>query len=386
MSTTSTMSMIPGLMPPPPLSGPDLNACFAPDYAGARARFVEAAREAGAALQACVLPLPGRQAETLALDVARLGRTDAARWLVVSSGCHGVEGFCGSGIQVAALRAGALQAAAQAADVSVLMLHALNPHGFSHLRRVTQENVDLNRNFADFALPLPDNAGYRDLHALLLPEAWPPSGDNAQALTAYIAHHGLRAFQAAVSQGQHSHPDGLFFGGHGPTWSRRTLEEVLPAQMPQAQHIAWVDLHTGLGPSGVAERIYCGPPGKAGLDLARAWWGQGGAVPVTSTDDGSSVSAPLTGLMAPALARLWPQATFTGVALEYGTLPFEAVMQALRADHWLHRHPEAAPGQRHEIARQIRDAFYVDADDWRAQVVAQALPVFHQAVQGLARA
>jgi hypothetical protein len=109
-------------------------------------------------------------------------------------------------------------------------------------------------------------------------------------------------------------------------------------------------------------------------------------VPVTSTDDGSSVSAPLTGLMAPALARLWPQATFTGVALEYGTQPFEVVMQALRADHWLHRHPEAAPGQGHEIGRQIRDAFYVDADDWRAQVVAQALPVFHQAVQGLARA
>jgi hypothetical protein len=386
LSPPSQDGSAPAYASPPSPSIQDLNACFAPDYVGARARFLQAARAAGAA-QACrVLPLQGRQGEELALDLARLGPADATRWLVVSSGCHGVEGFCGSGIQVAALRAGALQAAAQAADVSVLMLHALNPHGFSHLRRVTQENVDLNRNFADFSQPLPDNAGYRELHALLLPEAWPPSQANRQALADHIARHGMRAFQAAVSQGQHSLPDGMFFGGHAPTWSRRTLEEVLPGQMPQARHIAWVDLHTGLGPSGMAERIHCGPPGKAGLDLARAWWGQSGAVPVTSTDDGSSVSAPLTGLMVPALARLWPQALSTGVALEYGTRPLDEVMQALRADHWLYRHPDAPQAQRQAIGRQIRDAFYVDTDEWRTQVVAQALPVFHQAIEGLARA
>lgn len=369
--------------PPPPLADRDLNACFAPDYAAARARFLQAAREAGAVVSSQPLPLPGLQGEDLALDLARLGRADADCWLVVSSGCHGVEGFCGSGIQVAALRAGTLQRQAEAAGVSVLMLHALNPHGFSHLRRVTQENVDLNRNFADFAAPLPDNAGYRALHGLLLPPTWPPTDDNRQAVADYIEQHGMRAFQAAVSQGQHSHPDGLFFGGLAPTWSRRTLEEVLPVQMPRARTIAWVDLHTGLGPSGVGERIYCGPPGTAGLELARAWWGQGGAVPVTSTDDGSSVSAPLTGLMTPALARLWPDATLTGVALEYGTRPLTEVMQALRADHWLHRHPEAPAAQRQAIGRQMRDAFYVDTDDWRRQVVAQGLLVFAQAVEGL---
>jgi hypothetical protein len=369
--------------PPSPLADRDLHDCFAPDYAAARARFLQAARVAGAVLSSRPLPLPGLQGEELALDLARLGPADADRWLVVSSGCHGVEGFCGSGIQVAALRAGTLQRQAEAAGVSVLMLHALNPHGFSHLRRVTQENVDLNRNFADFAAPLPDNAGYRALHELLLPPTWPPTDDNRQAVADHIGQHGMRAFQAAVSQGQHSHPDGLFFGGLAPTWSRRTLEELLPVQMPRARSIAWVDLHTGLGPSGVGERIYCGPPGTAGLELARAWWGQGGAVPVTSTDDGSSVSAPLTGLMTPALARLWPDATFTGVALEYGTRPLTEVMQALRADHWLHRHPEAPAAQRQAIGRQMRDAFYVDTDDWRGQVVAQGLLVFAQAVEGL---
>ena len=31
------------------------------------------------------------------------------------------------------------------------MLHALNPYGFSHLRRVNEDNADLNRNFVDFS-------------------------------------------------------------------------------------------------------------------------------------------------------------------------------------------------------------------------------------------
>jgi hypothetical protein len=87
--------------------------------------------------------------------------------------------------------------------------------------------------------------------------------------------------------------------------------------------------------------------------------------------------------MTPALARLWPDATVTGVALEYGTRPLTEVMQALRADHWLHRHPEAPAAQRQAIGRQMRDAFYVDTDEWRRQVVAQGLLVFAQAVEGL---
>ncbi len=37
------------------------------------------------------------------------------------------------------------------------MLHALNPYGFSHLRRANEDNADLNRNFVDFAAPLPVN-------------------------------------------------------------------------------------------------------------------------------------------------------------------------------------------------------------------------------------
>ncbi|MGH8803189.1 MAG: DUF2817 domain-containing protein, partial [Polaromonas sp.] len=56
---------------------------------------------------------------------------------------------------------------------------------------------------------------------------------------------------------------------------------------------------------------------------------------------------------------------------------------ALRADHWLHQHPEAPPEQQAAIKRQVMDAFYVDTDEWRTQIVTQARQAMFQAVDGL---
>jgi hypothetical protein len=65
---------------------------------------------------------------------------------------------------------------------------------------------------------------------------------------------------------------------------------------------AWIDIHTGLGPSGLGERIYAGSDDAAAV-AAHAWWDGGGATPVTSIYDGSSTSAFLTGLMWTASTR-----------------------------------------------------------------------------------
>ena len=314
------------------------------------------------------------------MDVAREGADDASHLLILSSGCHGVEGFCGSGVQVHALRDAGWRRMARDSGVAVLYIHALNPYGFSHLRRVTHENVDLNRNFHDFSQPLPVNAAYRELHRLLLPEVWPPDAANAAAVAQLIAERGMPAFQAAVSGGQHEFADGLFFGGRGPTWSQLILRKVLAEHGRRCRRLAWIDLHTGLGPSGVGERIFACADDKAALARARAWWGEG----ITSIYDGSSTSAFLTGLMWMAAYQECAQAEYTGIALEYGTQPMDQVMHALRGDHWLALHPEASPAQRGQIKQDLLRVFYTDTDLWRGQVIAQAREALTQAALGLA--
>ena len=358
-------------------------AAFSTSYAQARDRFLQAARLAGLPVESKLHPLQGKDGEELAMDAARLGSADVDRLLIVSSGCHGVEGYCGSGVQVAALRDAQWLDHAARHGVALLFVHGLNPYGFSHIRRTTHENVDLNRNFQDFSKPLPVNEAYREIHPLLLPDEWPPSAANSDAIAQFVAARGQNAWQAAITRGQYEFPDGLFFGGNRPTWSNLAWREVLRAHGRRATRIAWIDIHTGLGPSGVGERIYAGPDEADSVARARRWWDGAGTTPVTSIYDGSSSSAFLTGLMWGSLPDECPQAEYTGIALEFGTVPLADTLQALRAEQWLQLHPDAAPAVAAGIKQQFKDAFHIETDEWKSQILRQAREAMFQAIDGL---
>lgn len=341
---------------------------FAGSYAEARAKFVAAVRARDAVVTSEVLPgRLGVAGEELAMDVAELGPADAAALFVLTSATHGIEGHCGSGAQVGLLHDETFLRAAREAGIAVLFIHAVNPYGFSHGRRVNEDNVDLNRNFRDFGQSLPDDAAYAEIHSMLLPPTWPPPRESEEAIAAYIAQRGERAYQAALTGGQHKYADGLFYGGTRPTWSNRTLRAILRRHGAKRRRIAWIDFHTALGPRGHGEKIFAGRNVPSDVARARAFWGD----EVTSFYDGSSTSANVTGFVTGAGYDECPHAELTAMALEYGTVPLGQVFQALRADHWLHNHPEAQ-AMRPAVGKAMRDAFYVDADDWKEAVYAQA--------------
>ena len=360
----------------------DPAAHFAATYAQARDRFLGAARARGLAVERHLHPAArGAEGEELSCDVATLGPADSGAVLLLVSATHGVEGFCGSGCQVGLLHDDALLADIAAAGVKVVLLHALNPYGFSHLRRTNEDNVDLNRNFRGFEPTPRPNHAYAGVHGFIVPSTWPPSADDGARMAAYVQAHGERALQAAVSGGQCEFPDGLFYAGVAPAWSNRVLRGVLRAHARTASALALIDFHTGLGPRGHGEKIHAGRADADDVARAKAWWG----ADVTSFHDGSSSSAPLTGVNYHALYDECPQAAYAGIALEYGTLPFGDVLAALRADQWLANHPDAPAAQRRAIKQAIRDAFYQDADDWKAAIYAQAAAAIRSALGGLRR-
>jgi hypothetical protein len=204
---------------------------FSADYAEARDKFRAAAKDAGGALEAIGHPEPGAEGEALSTDVAWFGPRDAAAAIVLISATHGVEGFCGSGAQVDLLTRGEI--ARLPAGMAVLMIHGVNPYGFSWLRRVTHENVDLNRNWIDFDAALPENPGYDTLADAACPPNWSEESvaSSARALVDYIKERGAAALQHALSGGQHKHPKGIFYGGLEPTWSRRTQTAILTSYL-----------------------------------------------------------------------------------------------------------------------------------------------------------
>lgn len=350
---------------------------FSQTYAQARQKFLQAATARGLAVESYELPERGLDNETLAMDIARSGPSNASKMLIVLSGVHGVEGFCGSAVQTGFL---SLPAHTQDwHDTAVLYVHAVNPFGFSHLRRVTQENVDLNRNFVDFSKPLPLNPGYGEIQEWLLPVEWPPHPTGEAELAAYRERHGARGLQRAVGLGQYAYSDGMFFGGHRPTWSNHTFRQVLQRHVAKVRLLASIDIHTGLGPYGVGERIFASFDKSPGVrECSERWWGD-----VTSVTSGSSTSIPLTGPIQTAFTEECPNARHVGICLEYGTYATERVTNALRADHWLSRHGSSDQALSMAIQREIKNAFYPDADDWKLAVWRQGSQACLQALKGL---
>ena len=100
--------------------------------------------------------------------------------------------------------------------------------------------------------------------------------------------------------------------------------------------------------------------------------------------DGSSSSALLTGLMWIAAHEECPQAEFTSIALEYGTMPIMEVINALRADQWLQLHPQAPRELAQSIKQRMREAFFTDTTEWKRRVLDQARQALFQAADGLA--
>jgi hypothetical protein len=242
------------------------------DYVQARARFLAAARERGAEVSHHDHPLQGPGSELLATDVARFGRADAPARLLVISGTHGIEGFAGSACQSAWLESGDLPA--RDGDVGIVVVHAINPFGFAWLRRVNEDNVDLNRNVVDFASP-PENQGYDALADAIVPRRFDDPAVRASAdetLLAFAAEHGFDALQDAVSRGQYRHPHGVFYGGTTAVWSQRTLEAIVRRHLTGAERVGVIDLHTGLGPFGYGE-VMASHPDAAGKARLASWYG-----------------------------------------------------------------------------------------------------------------
>ena len=352
---------------------------FSATYPEARAKFLEACEKAGAVIENRAHPEAGPDGNPLFTDVALLGSENASTVLVLSSGTHGVEGFCGSGLQTALLGSGLAERLPD--GVRLVLIHAINPYGFAWLRRFNEDNVDLNRNFVDHSQPYPENPAYDELADAIAPKDFSKeAAQKARAtLLARVQEQGLVALQAVITRGQYTHPDGLHFGGRFATWSNKTLHTIVSQHMSSAKRVVMIDFHTGLGKYGAAEIIMSEPIASSAYRRAENWWGDR----VKSTVLKESVSAHLSGTLKLAIPRILPEAHVTTVALEFGTAPPMEVFFAMQAENWLHNHSGPQDPRWKPIKAALRRVFYPDTDDWKQMVWGHTEEVIDQALTGL---
>ena len=355
---------------------------FSDTYKEARGKFLDAAQDRRLNLLGYENSNRGPQGEYLACDTAWAGPANAPRVLVVLSGTHGVEGFCGSACQVDWL---ATESDAHLSDgTAVLLIHAINPHGFAWLRRVTEEGCDLNRNFVNFMDPLPENLGHDELVDYFVPL----SLDEATLSTAetqiqrFRDEEGERAFQSARKAGQYKHAHSMFFGGRAPSWARKTLVTILnDYELPDRDFVSIIDMHTGLGPFGYGEPISGHLPETPGFDWVTRVYGNSVGVP----ELGTSSSIPLHGTQRNLWARVMGE-RYAYVALEYGTFSQEHSRLALRADHWLHNQNDVdwASPETKAIKAELKWHYYPASNDWKEMVLWRSRQLIRQSTEAIA--
>ena len=318
---------------------------FSQDCAEARARFLRAARAAGAELAVLDLEAKGPRGENLAIDIAWFGATHPRTVLVHCCGVHGIEAFAGSAVQLEWLSRGE---PAAAKDAAIVLVHVANPYGMAWLRRVNENNVDLNRNVLaagekySGAPPL-----YRKIERFLNPQT-PPSRDPFYPrAAALIARYGLKRLTEAIAAGQYEYPRGLFYGGDRLEEGPQKLLDFLRERLEAAEALTAVDLHTGLGPWAQETLLEHTSEGRAESR-------PGAAYPVRGA----------FGMLFPLAA---PQARVRYVLQEIGTYRPVRVLRALREENrWAQFGTGAAD---HPSKAGLREVFSPEDPAWREEAV-----------------
>ena len=335
----------------------DIESLFSQNYVQARERFRTVTRllEHGAI----------EVNDDLTIDWAWSGDAQSPYILVFSSGLHGIEGFAGSAAQLYLL--------SLKPETPTLWLHVLNPWGMANLRRVDNQNVDLNRNF------LTEDEEYQGVHPTysqlnsLLNPASPPTKDlfQLQILRALL-EHGYQKLKSAVVMGQYELPQGLFFGGRSLQPTLSLLLPFLDKVLSHRKKIVHIDLHSGLGNFGERSLLLEGESNPE--QVARASRAFGSRLKSRYNRNGGYI---VRGGFTHALARRLSGVHYDGITCEFGTYSMLHALAALRDENRLHHYGQRDLSPKYNL--RLLEVFSPFNLRWRRNVLSHAATVYTQA-------
>ncbi len=342
---------------------------FSNTYQQARKKFLRAAQARSAKQESYESPFLGPGEEKLFTDTALLAQGNEKVLLVITSGTHGVEGFAGSSVQTGLLSEGLPEHLIE--GIAVLMIHGINPYGFSHLRRFNEDNIDINRNFVKHPQPYPENCNHAELAPALTPKSlgFFSTMQLFFTLIRFFLANGTKSLIQALAGGQNIQPQGLYYGGSTETWSNTTVRSILKPWKNSVEKVIVLDLHTGLGKFGNTVLLVDSASPTAWC-RAKQWWPDLN-VPDTTT---GPYSARLTGTLSREIHTMFPAADeVTTATVEFGTekwwqkLTLNA-LRSVRAETWLTHYGKHESRDLIQARQRLRKTFCPDSKEWQSQV------------------
>lgn len=353
---------------------------FSDNYFEAREKFLANARENSLEINSFKLEkAKGPDDKDVFMDCAYTQGINKNNLLVLISGTHGPEGYCGSAIQSRFMKSGALAKTLEKCSAGII--HAHNPFGFAWDSRFNEDNIDLNRNYIEDFSNCPQNPAYDELANWALPEKFDDESiKNATVqLMVYSQNNGFAALQNALTAGQYRHQKGVYFGGFAPSWSNQTINSILDKWTAGIKRLIVIDFHTGLGPFGHGEILSDFPIDSIEFARVKEVFGE----EATSTKSQGSISAAVNGSLDSGICRKYASLNPVCVALEFGTLDPLSVFKATQGTSWAQSYDNLASEMGVALRKLSRDAFYPQSDEWKQKILLRGSQVIERALEKL---
>ena len=361
-------------------------AFFQQSYDECRRAFLEQARAATEMYNLSKMfsiKVPSKVDTALYIDILYLPpQNDSSRLLVLSSGIHGVEAFMGSAFQQFFLEV--LLTEEVLSDMGVLMIHGINPYGFKYLRRLTENNVDLNRGSeTDPALFNIKNEGYGMVSEFLNPMGKVSKNSVRNqffhwASIMNIMKYSKGVLQQAIGQGQYDYPQGIMFGGNDFEPQIDSLRIRLPVFLSPYETILAIDLHTGHGERGGLYPLSNPLDNPQNVQKTesvfrnhRIVWG-----------DSDETYTTTGGFSDPFIQKLCPDAMYLHMTVEWGTFDVHRIIGSM---HLLQNHVMENQGFNHgyrnskqeeRIKQGYKEFFYPSSESWRSGAIESGREMF----------
>lgn len=360
---------------------------FKSNYYEGRAAFRKSLAEISrtwpeARLTSQSLNLPG--VEDLTIDIIQapaIRKQDKA--LILSTGEHGIEGLIGS--TVLALFTNEYLPRLDPEDTGLLLIHAINPWGMQHLRRVNPANVDLNRNFlwdAKFFATKGAgyNADYARIYSYLNPRGRLKGGlaytvKNISFLLQTIWNllvYGQKMTYTAVLLGQYGFPQGIYYGGSEWAEETRTVMSLYRQTIADYNQIVHLDMHSGYGPRYQMSMVnsYLEPLSSQEMQENFAY----PLVVKSNPAEFYSMQGDMIDFLYTLIQNEFPEKKYYGTSFEFGTYG-DAALARLRAlatmvfENQCHHFGSDDGGLRQSILDDFLELYYPSAADWRMKAL-----------------
>lgn len=305
--------------------------------------------------------------------------------LILSSGVHGVEGYVGSALQFYFIDNYINEDFLE--KTSVLLIHSVNPYGFKYQRKVTENNVDLNRNSdIDKELYTTINEGYSEISDIINPKKKVETKNSANRfffLKAFkeITRRSISVFRQAILQGQYEYPKGLFYGGNDFEPQIKNLVQSIETICEPYKTIFAIDLHTGYGERG---KLHLFPnPVEESVKSRMETIFQGFHIDWGDSDNFYTYSGDFVGF----IQKINKDKIFIPMLFEYGTVGSRKILGSIKSLHIMmlenqgEHYGYVSDEDKKKVKYDFVEMYNLSSDSWRSQIIEETRIIFDKSLK-----